>query len=99
MEKKDLRRLKRADLLEILYEQSQRIDQLEGENAKLKHQLFSKQMEMKKAGSLAEQAVKISQIFESAQEAANLYLENVYRIGRFEQPNQPPNRTKKEDSM
>lgn len=80
MDERQLRKLKRSQLLEILYAQNEKIDQLQEENEKLKEQLSSKLLEMKKAGSLAEQAVKITGLFEKAQEAANLYLQNVYRI-------------------
>lgn len=91
MDEKQLRKLKRSQLLEILYAQSKKIEQLEEENEALKDQLSSRALEMKKAGSLAEQAVRITGLFEKAQEAANLYLQNVYRIegvGTMRQPSQ-----------
>ena len=74
---KDLKKLKRQDLLQLMVEQSEEIDRLRAELAKAQEELNSRKIAASEAGSLAEAAVKISGVLEAAQEAADLYLENV----------------------
>lgn len=84
MTDKELRRLSRRQLLELMLVQSKRIDKLEQELAKAKELLASRRIVAREAGSIAEAALQLSGIFEAAQEAANLYLENVRQIGEQE---------------
>ena len=74
---KDLKKLKRQDLLQLMVEQSEEIDRLRAELAKAQEELNNRKIAASEAGSLAEAAVKISGVLEAAQEAADLYLENV----------------------
>lgn len=75
-----LKKLNRIELLEILVAQSRQIEELEQENARLKEQLQSRKIEMENVGSLADAAVQISRVLEAAQNAAELYLENIRRM-------------------
>lgn len=84
MTDKELRKLSRLDLLEIMHSLSVRNDELEQEitnlqqeNASLKEQLDSRKIRIEKAGSLAKAALELAGVFEAAQDAANLYLENL----------------------
>ena len=84
MTEKELLKLKKSELLEIMLAQSKEIDslraQLDEANAKLK----SKKIAIKESGSIAEASLKLTQIFEEAQKAADLYVENVKRKARQE---------------
>lgn len=77
MTDKELHRLKRSELLEILVEMSEENDRLKEENESLKNQLYDKNIKIENSGSIAEAALKLSGIFEAAQKAADCYLENI----------------------
>ncbi|MBO4501514.1 MAG: DNA repair protein, partial [Clostridia bacterium] len=74
---KQLKRLSRRELLELMLEQSKRIDALKEENERLREELDSKKIMIENSGSLAEAALRLSGVFEAAQKAADLYLENI----------------------
>lgn len=74
MERKELRRMRKFELLELLLEQEREIQSLETENAALKAQLDIQQIKIEQAGSIAEAALSLSGVFEAAQNAADLYL-------------------------
>lgn len=80
MDTKDLKKLKRGDLLEILVEISEENDRLKAENAKLKEQLEDKILIMNKAGSIAEASLRLNEVFETAQAAADQYLASIRDI-------------------
>ena len=77
MTDKELHKLTRTELLEILYEQQTEIERLEKELADAKQLVESRKMLMHKAGSIAEASLKISEVFEAAQKAADRYLLSV----------------------
>ena len=79
MDEKELKRLNRKQLLELLLLQIERADDLEKRLEEAQAKLKSRELTQMRAGSLAEEALKLSGIFEAAQEAADLYLENVQR--------------------
>ncbi len=76
---KELKKLSRADLLEMLIEQSKEVERLRYELDKANAALKDRRIVMENVGSIAEASLKLSGIFESAQQAADLYLENVKR--------------------
>ncbi len=80
MTDKDLRRLSRAELLEMLLEQSKVVKRLEIENQNLLEQLEDRQIKIDRAGSIAEAALHLNKVFETAQRAADQYLENVQQL-------------------
>ena len=77
MNKKELRKLKRIDLFEIMLAQSEEIDRLRAELETLKKQLEDKRILLEKRGTLAEASLALTNIFEEAQKAADLYLYNI----------------------
>lgn len=77
MTDKELRRLGRAELLQLMLEQSCRIEKLEKENAELKARLQNRVLVMEQSGSIAEASMKLSGIFEAAQRAADQYLDSL----------------------
>jgi hypothetical protein len=77
MAAESLHRLKREELLQMLLELEQENERLADDNKRLREELANRNLAIKEAGSLAEAALKLSGVFEAAQEAADLYLENV----------------------
>lgn len=77
MNKKEFKKFDKKELLEILLSQAKRIEELENELNKTKKKLESKKILIDECGDLADATVKLSKIFESAQETAELYLFNV----------------------
>lgn len=77
MTEKELKKLNRSELLELLLEQCRRNEQLEQELEETKKQLESKQLTISECGSLAEASLALTGIFNEAQKAADLYLENI----------------------
>ena len=79
MTEKELLRLKRSELLEIMLAQSREIDSLREELEATKRKLEDKRIKIKEAGSIAEASLQLTKIFEEAQRAADLYVENIKR--------------------
>lgn len=73
----DLRKLNRADLLELLLEQTKRADALERELEQKNRELEEKRIMLENAGSIAEAAMKLNGVFEAAQRAADQYLYSI----------------------
>ena len=74
MADKELRRMNRTELIEIIYAQQQNERQLREENEELHRQLDDKLLRLEKAGSIAEAALSLNHIFEDAEAAAQQYL-------------------------
>ena len=72
-----LKRIKRVELYEIILAQDEEIKRLRQETADLSVKLAKRDINIQKAGTLAEAAFSLTNIFEEAQKAADLYLENV----------------------
>ena len=77
---KDVKKMSRKDLLELLVVQSKKIDELELELEQTKTLLNSKQIMISEAGSIAEASLRLNKIFELAQQAADQYLDNIKTI-------------------
>lgn len=91
MTEKQLKKLSRAELLEILIQQTKRNEALEAELEELKSfyeekiseyeaLLESKNIVIEESGSIAEASLKLSGVFEAAQKAADVYLENIRQL-------------------
>ena len=79
MTNKDLKKMKRSELLEIMLAQSREIDSLRKRIDELEEQLDDKQIKIENAGSLAQASLQLTKVFEEAQKAANLYVYNIKR--------------------
>ena len=77
MTEKEVRKLSRLQLLEILVEQANEIEQLKAELKETKEQLADRKIVIEQSGSLAEAALRMNGVFEAAQRAADQYLENI----------------------
>ena len=73
MTEKELKKLTRYQLLEMLIAQTERADALERQVAELEQRLEERNVRMSKLGSIAEAAVHISGVMEAAQQAADMY--------------------------
>ena len=77
MNEKELRKLKRIELYEIMLAQSEEIDALKVQLEEAQAALSSKEIKIKEAGSLAQASLQLTKVFEEAQKAADLYLHNI----------------------
>lgn len=77
MTEKELKKLNRFQLLEMIILQTEQIADLEKQLEKTRQLLESQQVQIAQAGSIAEAALQLSGIFEAAQSAADIYLANV----------------------
>lgn len=84
MTDKELRRLSRTELLQLFLEQTkelertqEKLEQANKEKDELKAALESRRILVHKAGSIAEASLQINQVMETAQKAADQYLENI----------------------
>lgn len=87
MTTKELKRLSRMELLQILLRQTQETERLKEENAELKQQLESRKLQLAEAGNIAEAALKVNRVMEAAQAAAQQYLDNLRELGETAQTN------------
>ncbi len=77
MTEKELKRLSRRELLEILLEMSEENDTLARRSAELQKKVDDRSLALTRAGSIAEASLQLNGVFEAAQSAAAQYLENV----------------------
>ncbi len=77
MTERELKKLSRVELLELLIEQTERNEELEQKVAAMEQQLYDKRIDTKEIGTLAEACLKVNKIFEAADAAAEQYLENI----------------------
>ena len=80
MTDKDLKRLSRTELLELLLEQTRERERLEKRLEEVERQLADRQIRLEKAGDIAHAALEINGVMEAAQAAARQYLHNVEKL-------------------
>ena len=72
-----MKRLNKTQLFTMLRDQELEISQLRQENEELKAALNAQTIQMQETGSIAEAAMRINMVFESAQKAADQYVQSV----------------------
>ena len=77
MNEKELRKMNKIELLKLLLEMSKEKERLEDELEAANEKLKNRMIVIEKAGSIAEAAMELNNIFEVAQRTANQYLESV----------------------
>ena len=77
MTEKDLKRLSRADLLEMLIDQSVELKKTKKRLRNAENKLGVREIAIDEAGSIAEAALQINGVFEAAQNACEQYMENI----------------------
>lgn len=78
---KELRKMRRSELIEIIYELETREEQLLKDKEELEAQLAERTIRLDRAGSIAEAALGLNRIFEAAQAAADDYLNSIRAAG------------------
>jgi|LSQX01.2.fsa_nt_gb hypothetical protein len=76
----DLKKMKRADLLEIMVSLSKENESLKSQLDEVRDQLEKKEIQIDEAGSIAEAALQLNGVFEAAERAGKEYLENIARL-------------------
>ena len=77
MAEKELRRMSRPELIEIIYALKSNEESLQKKNAHLEEQLNDRTIQISEAGSIAEAALQLNDIFSTAQIAADDYLTSI----------------------
>lgn len=77
MPDRELRHMSRTELVEIIFALKQSEDQLRAENAALTAQLQERQLKIENAGSIAQAALELNNVFQAAQAAADDYAASV----------------------
>ena len=86
MTERELRKLSRTDLLELMLQQSRELDQLRRELEDAKTQLAQREIVMDQAGSIAEASLQLNGVFSAAEEACAQYMESIKSLsGRQEE--------------
>lgn len=75
MTEKELKKLNRYQLLEMLIAQTERADELQERLEKAEKQLTEQEIKISSLGSVAEASLQLSGVFEAAQIAADKYIE------------------------
>lgn len=82
MTEKELRRLSRADLLEMLIAQSEELREVKERLAAAETALASRIIEINNAGSIAEASLHLNGVFEAAQAACAQYTESIRSLNK-----------------
>ena len=77
MTDKELRRLSRAELLEMFLEQMEKNEKLKRRLAEAQAELENRRIIIDESGTLAEASLRLNGVFEAADRAARQYLENI----------------------
>lgn len=77
MTDKELKRLSRGELLEMLLAQIKKNERLKQRLEEAQAALSDRWLAIDEAGTLAEAALKLNGVFEAADRAAQQYLENI----------------------
>ena len=80
MTDKELRRLSRSELLEMMISLTEENEKLKLRLEQVEAQFQDRRIMIDKAGSIAEAALQLNYVFEAADRAAQQYLENVRRM-------------------
>ena len=77
MVSKELKRLSRRELVDIIYQLKKNEQELQDQISSLQESLQERRIRMSVAGSIAEAATDITNIFAAAQRTADLYLQEI----------------------
>jgi predicted transcriptional regulator len=77
---KELRKLNRLELLEMLVEQSKQIDELQQRLDIAEKKIADRDLKLKDAGTLAEAALKLNDVFEAADAAGKQYVDALKKL-------------------
>ena len=80
MTDKEFKRLNRSQLIDIIYEFQIKVEELTKENQELGAALEDKRLRITRAGNIAEAALEVNNVMESAQKAAQQYLDEIRQL-------------------
>ena len=80
MTEKELKRLSRAELLELLLLQTRETERAQTRAKQLEETLSKRQLKIREAGDLAHAVLAVNGVMETAQRAAKQYLENIEQM-------------------
>ena len=81
MTEKDIRKLNRYQLLELLILQTDRADKLQAKLEEVEKQYSAQDLKMASLGSIAEASLQLAEVFQAAQKAADIYLDAAKQHG------------------
>ena len=84
MTDREMRRMSRGELLELLVAQMEENQILRTRLEQAQKELDEREIRIEKAGSIAQAALALNHVFESAEAAARQYAENLNRLAREE---------------
>lgn len=82
MTNKELQKLSRKDLLEMLLSQSKQLQTLEGKYASAQAALEERTIRLERSGSIAEAALQLNGVFEAAQAACQQYTQSIAALSQ-----------------
>ena len=74
---KELKRLSRRELVDIIYQLKKNEQEMQEEIESLKNELEDKRIRISTAGSIADAAISVTNVFSAAQTTADLYLREI----------------------
>lgn len=77
MTEKELRKLNRSELLQLLLIQTRENERLQKELDAARRQIADRRLHVEKAGNLAQAVLEVNHVLEAAQKAAEQYLLNI----------------------
>lgn len=77
IEKRDLRKLNRGELFEIIFQLKKNEEALEQKLSEAQNRLDKREILMKEAGSIAEASLMLNDVFAAAQQAVDTYTNSV----------------------
>jgi len=81
MKEKELKRLSRADLLEMLIDQSKELQEVREKLQQAEEELKKREIVIGNTGSIANASLMLNSVFEAAQAACREYVENAHTFG------------------
>ena len=82
MTDKELKRLSRGELLEMLIQQSKELERLRKQLDAAESALQNREIATTNAGSIAEAALQLNGVFTAAQDACQQYMENICHLSQ-----------------
>lgn len=82
MTDKELKKLKRIELLQMMISLSEENETLKAQLKRAQDELDNRQIQLREAGSIAEAALKLNGVFDAAEEAAQQYVASVRQMSK-----------------
>lgn len=81
---KELKKLNRKELIEILIQQQEKIEKLEYKIEEYNKEVENREILIDECGTIAEAALKLNGVYEAIDKAASQYLYNIERVCKNE---------------